>query len=282
MQAVSNELEMDRINDDVTVGLLNDKTNIPTLAKLRAKETGIFSGAQVVHAFADLFQGRGKVECLVMEGHKLKKGDEIVKIEGTAGFCLSIERTLINYLSHLSGVATLTRQFVDAVKPHSAQILATRKTLPGLRDLQLQAVIAGGGRVHRRNLSDGILIKENHQVFEDVLKILETSRQNRSPLHRVEVEVQDFETLEGVLENPPDVIMLDNFSETDLPKAIEKIRKGNKSSKCLIEVSGGITLDRVGTIASFGVDYISVGRLTHSSPSLNMSLDLKSNLSRAL
>jgi len=275
MHAISTELENDRVNDDVTVGLLTDKNNIPTIAKIRAKEAGIFSGIHVVHALTDLFQGRGKIECLVIEGQKLEKGDEIVKIEGAAGFCLSIERTLINYLSHLSGVATLTRQFVDAVKPHSVEILATRKTLPGLRDLQLQAVVAGGGRVHRRNLSDGILIKENHQMFEDVIKLIEKSKQNRSPLHRVEVEIQDFETLERVIENPPDVIMLDNFSEGELAVAIKKIRTGLKSSDCSIEVSGGVTLETVKKIASLGVDFISVGRITHSSSSLNMSLDIQ-------
>jgi len=135
-------------------------------------------------------------------------------------------------------------------------------------------VVAGGGHVHRRSLSDGILIKENHQIFSQPLKLLETSLVNRSPLHRVEIEVQNFDLLDAVLSNPPDVIMLDNFSEQDLPKAVEKIRQHPNSNACRIEVSGGMTLEKVQKIAKLGVDYISVGQLTHSSPSLNMSMDL--------
>lgn len=273
MHAISLELDRDRVNDDVTVSLLAENQFKPTMARLIAREPGIFSGLTVVTAFASLLEGRAYFQCCVSEGDKINAGQELLTVKAEMGLCLSVERTLINYLSHLSGVATQTGKFVEAVKPHPTQILATRKTLPGLRELQLQAVVAGGGRVHRRNLSDGVLIKENHQIFTDLTQLIDRARQNRSPLHKIEVEVQDFQTLEKILENPPDIIMLDNFSEVELPEAIERIRTGKKSAGCKIEISGGVTLEIVGRLASLGVDYISVGRLTHSSSSLNMSLD---------
>ncbi|NBX68322.1 MAG: carboxylating nicotinate-nucleotide diphosphorylase [Proteobacteria bacterium] len=275
MHSISQELEVDRVNDDVTVRLLGDKKNKPCRAILLSKENGVFSGEQVIAAFSGLLDGLAKIESKVREGDRLSPGQEILKISATSELCLTTERTLINYLSHLSGVATLTRQFVEAVKPHHTQILATRKTVPGLRGLQLQAVVAGGGRIHRRSLSDGILIKENHQAFAEPVSLIERAKQERSPLHRVEIEIQDFETLEKVIQNPPDVIMLDNFSESDVSLAVKKIKTNPESASCLIEVSGGMTLEKVGSIAGCGVDYISVGMITHSAPALNMSMDLK-------
>lgn len=275
MHAISAECEGDRVNDDVTVQLLGANKNLPARAILRAKTSGVFAGVSVIQAFQDLFEGQVNIVSKIKDGDLLSEGDELLSMEGPAGRCLSLERTLINYLSYLSGVATVTRKFVEAVKPHPTQILATRKTLPGLRELQLEAVVAGGGRIHRRSLSDGILIKENHQIFEEPKNILERAFWERSPLHRVEIEVQDFSTLDFVLESPPDVIMLDNFSEIDLPRAVQKIRNHAKALNCRIEVSGGMTLEKVAKIAAMKVDYISVGLLTHSSPSLNMSMDLE-------
>ncbi len=275
MHAISVECEVDRVNDDVTVRLLGENQSISARAILRVREAGFFSGSSVIEAFSSLFESRVKVISNIKEGDELKLDQEILRLEGTADQCLSLERTLINYLSYLSGIATLTHSFVEAVKPHPTRILATRKTLPGLRALQLQAVIAGGGHIHRRNLSDGILIKENHQIFLDSYTLLSRARVNRSPLHRIEIEVQDFSLLECVLQKSPDVIMLDNFSESELPRAIQQIRKHTQASHCQIEVSGGMTVDKVAKIAAMGVDYISVGRLTHSSPSLNMSMDLE-------
>lgn len=275
MHAISTELEIDSVNDDVTVQLLKNHQDDRCRAILKVKEPGVFSGKCVVDALGGLFEGRLKIDLKVAEGDTLVPGQAILWLEGSAAQCLSLERTLINYLSYLSGVATLTRKFVEAVQPHSTKILATRKTLPGLRSLQLSAVVAGGGNIHRRSLSDGILIKENHQIFLEPVKLLEHSRRQRSPLHSIEIEVQSFDLLEVILENPPDIIMLDNFSKSELPAAITKIRQHPKGKFCRIEVSGGMTLERVSHIAALGVDFISVGQLTHSSPSLNMSMDLE-------
>lgn len=275
MHTISSELENDSVNGDVTVALLGDSRYLPTLATLKAKEPGVFSGEAVVKAFSYLFENKLQFTSKVKEGDSISVGQEILSFRGDAGHCLSVERTVINYLSHLCGVATLTRKFVDQVKEHQTQILATRKTLPGLRALQLQAVVAGGGRIHRRSLSDGVLIKENHQIFCEPVELLKRSHRERSPLHRVEIEVQDLSLLETVLMNPPEVIMLDNFADKDLSVAVQIIRNHPKGKNCQIEVSGGMNLDRVRKVASFGVDYISVGQITHSSPSLNMSLDLE-------
>lgn len=275
MHFISLDLENDAVNNDVTVELLGERRNLPAKAILKAKEGGVFSGSNVVEAFSCLFEQQVKVSLKVKEGEKIAAGQTLLVMEGTAGECLSLERTLINYLSHLSGIASLTHKFVELVKEYPTQILATRKTLPGLRALQLQAVVAGGGKIHRRSLSDGILIKENHQIFAEPIELLSDAKKISSPLHRVEIEVQSFELLETVLLDPPEVIMLDNFTEEELPQAVSKIRNHPKAKSTKIEVSGGMTLDKVKRIASVGVDYISVGQLTHSSPSLNMSMDIE-------
>ena len=143
-----------------------------------------------------------------------------------------------------------------------------------MRELELQAVVAGGGCVHRRNLSDGILIKENHQVFVSGEELLERARNSRSPLHRIEIEVQDLGLLKAILKNPPDVIMLDNLPLNSLREAVDMIRTQTQG-RTQIEVSGGITPEAVSSISELDIDYISVGRLTHSAPSLDLSLDLK-------
>lgn len=265
------ELQTDRAYDDVTTRLLDVKFP-PCEALIRSKEAGVFCGEAVVQAFKQIYHGEADFHAWATDGKVIEPGATVVQIKTTVGLCLTLERTLINFLAHLSGVATLTRKFVDQIEGFPTKILATRKTLPGLRELQLMAVRAGGGHVHRRNLSDGILIKDNHLAFIGEQDVIRRARGNRSPLHRVEIEVQSLESLEKVLQSPPDVIMLDNFSFEDLKKAIGLI--GNR---CEIEVSGGMDLTKVKAVAAMGVHYISVGQLTHSAPSLNLSLDILPN-----
>lgn len=262
---LENELAVDCARDDVTSRLLGSDGQVRARAVILAREPGVFSGVDVCRAFPG---GEVEVECLVAEGATLEAGMPVVRLRGPVVDCLAIERTLLNFLGHLCGVATMTRRFVDAVAPHKTRILATRKTLPGLRELQLQAVRAGGGFIHRRSLSDGILVKENHLQFLKEDEVVTQAHAQRSPLHRVEVEVQSLKQLEAVLRNPPDIIMLDNFTLEQMRQAIALI-----NGRCEIEVSGGMDLDRVAAIAALGVDSISVGRLTHSAPSLNLSLD---------
>lgn len=265
---IRNALAEDHAADDVTTRLLP-----PTAARaiIRCRQKGVFCGEKIVAAFGQVVTDV-TFESLKKDGARTEIDEPVVQLAGPATQLLSVERTLLNALSHVSGIATRTRSFVDECHPHPTRILATRKTLPGLRALQLYGVTAGGGFIHRRSLSDGILIKENHQVFAGSESLLAKARAIRSPLHRVEVEVQSFSELETALNSEADVIMLDNFGMEELQKAIRRI-----GDKAQIEVSGGITLERVRKIAELGVHYISVGSLTHSVPALDFSLDITPN-----
>lgn len=262
------ELNRDQFADDVTARLLGRDGEKTGSAVIRAKEAGVFSGEAVAGALGELFPGRLATECLEVEGAAFTAGSDLVRLRGTFHRLLSVERTLLNYLTHLCGVATLTRRYVEAAAPHPVRVLATRKTLPGLKELQLQAVRAGGGFVHRRSLSDGILIKENHQSVVPAVELIRRARAVRSPLHRIEVEVQSLETLKELLEDPPEVIMLDNFTPAQIREAVSLV-----GGRAELEISGGVSLETIGELAALGVRYVSVGRLTHSAPAVDLSLD---------
>lgn len=178
---------------------------------------------------------------------------------------------MLNFLTHACGVATGARAYVDAVKPHKTRILATRKTLPGLRALQLHAVVAGGAFVHRRTLADGILIKENHQRYVPVKTLVERSKAQRSPLHRIEVEVQSFDELRALEGSMPDVVMLDNFDDTTVAEAVRWI-----AGRAEVEVSGNMTPERAKKVAAAGADWISAGAITHTVKNVDLSLDWRS------
>ncbi|NBX91693.1 MAG: carboxylating nicotinate-nucleotide diphosphorylase [Proteobacteria bacterium] len=272
---ILDELETDRFQDDVTAQLLETKQYTNGKSIVSTREDGIFSGAAIVQAFHEIFQGTLSLDLKVQESSQIHKGQSLLILKGPLGTLLSVERTLLNFLGHSCGIASLTRKFVDAVQPHPTRILATRKTLPGLRDLQLNAVVAGGGSIHRRSLSDGILIKDNHTALEKAEVLLKRAQSCHSPLHGTELEVQNFSLLQSVLklEQRPQIIMLDNFSQTELKEAVRLIRQSDPS--CKIEASGGVNLNTVSEIAAAGVDFISVGRLTHSAASLNLTLDFE-------
>lgn len=266
-ELLSREWTTDRVSDDVTAALLGAAGEAPAVALVKSREAGVFAGRDWIRAHDQLCPDV-RFEALLQDGDTLAAGTEVARLAGPVGRCLSLERTLLNGLSHLCGIATLTRQFVCAVPP-STKILATRKTLPGLRELQLAAVVAGGGHVHRRSLSDGILIKDNHLAVLGEQECLERAKHRRSPLHRVEIEVQSLASLEKALPLAPDVVMLDNLTVDEMREAIARIGK-----RCEIEISGGVSLDTIGALARLGVDYISIGRLTHSVKALDLTLDI--------
>ncbi len=270
---IQSALREDAVHDDVTTALLGDKRFQAATAQLVAKQAGVFSGVEFVAAFQTVWGPGTRFTCLKREGAELAKGDVIVTMEGAAGDILRAERTLINGLSHACGVATLTRRFVERVDGLNVSVLATRKTLPGLRDLELPAVAAGGGKIHRRSLSDGILIKENHQYWLSSEKILQNAKTMRSPLHRIEIEIQTLAEIEPALAQGPDVLLLDNFSVDDLLKAVRQI-----DGRALTEASGGVNLETVRAIAETGVNAVSVGALTHSVTALDISLDFVGSL----
>ncbi len=270
---IQRALEEDDVTADVTTALLGLRQRTTAQAVLKAKRPGVFSGREYVESFARVWGGGLKLETSVTEGTQLAANDVIVKIAGPAGEILRAERTLINGLALSCGVATLTAEFVSRVGNLPTTILATRKTLPGLRPLQLPAVVAGGGRIHRRSLSDGILIKENHQAWGTEAEIVGLAKASRSPLHRIEIEIQDFAGLERALAARPDIILIDNFNLADLAKAVRIVNE-----QCETEASGGVTLELVRAIAETGVNYVSVGALTHSAKALDISLDFVERL----
>jgi len=240
-----------------------------------AKGDGVIAGLPVAAAAMTALDDEISFDTLVAEGQKVTDGTPIAEVEGRLAPILSCERVALNFLQRLSGIATLTREFVDAVQDTNAVILDTRKTTPGLRALERYAVRAGGGRNHRFALADGILIKDNH---------IEAAKQNgtphlgdlvrevrRSAPHtlRIEIECTDVEQVAQALEGGADVILLDNMDVEGIRAALRVI-----NGRAQVEASGGVTLDNVEAIARTGVEFISVGRLTHSAPALDISLEV--------
>jgi nicotinate-nucleotide pyrophosphorylase (carboxylating) len=213
---------------------------------------------------------------LMEDGNTIHPGDRIARVDGLMRCILAAERTALNFLQHLSGIATLTSRFVEAIKGLPCRILDTRKTIPGWRLLEKYAVRCGGGYNHRLGLYDGILIKDNHLAAlgggpEAIRQAVRAAREKNGPDVPVEVEVENLEMLEVALAFQPDIILLDNMS---LDKLGEAVRRRNEiSRKVKLEASGGITLDNVRAVAETGVDRISVGALTHSAPALDIALD---------
>jgi nicotinate-nucleotide pyrophosphorylase (carboxylating) len=234
-----------------------------------------------------------KFEALVEDGARVAPGDRLAIVSGLMEFILTGERTALNFLQHLSGIATLTRKYVDAIAGLPCKILDTRKTLPGWRLLEKYAVRCGGGHNHRMGLFDGILVKDNHLTgLGPKLKglflaikshlVAEISAQLRSYLESsfslpgaMEIEVESLEQLQWALSCLPDMVLLDNMPPEQLRQAVEI--RNSSNSKVLLEASGGITLETVRAIAETGVDRISIGALTHSAPALDIALDLVRN-----
>lgn len=261
-------------HDITTKAIVARGTNVRCV--LRARKDGVLAGlAPCMLAFA-LCVPDAQLELEVNDGALLKEGQSIATISGEASGILTAERTGLNFLIHLSGIATMTRRYVDAVRDTSAKICDTRKTLPGLRTLQKYAVRKGGGHNHRFGLDDAILIKDNHiAVAGSIETALRLARQNSGHMVRVEIEVDSLAQLDEVLafqkkNGGVDVVMFDNFALPDLKKAVKKV-----DGVLVTEASGGVTLETVKAIAETGVDYISVGALTHSAPALDIGLDFE-------
>jgi nicotinate-nucleotide pyrophosphorylase (carboxylating) len=237
-----------------------------------------------------------KFQPLVQDGDRVQRGDRLATVVGIMQFILMTERIALNFLQHLSGIATLTRRFVDAVAGLPCQILDTRKTTPGWRLLEKYAVRCGGGHNHRMGLYDGILIKDNHlaalgggkealgqaaraaatkQIYPPVEMGKAARTKSRKRIHApVEIEVEKFNHLKWAFLQNPDIILLDNMPLDKLHEAV--LRRNKKAHYIQLEASGGITLDNVRAVAETGVDRISVGALTHSAPALDIALDYES------
>jgi len=207
----------------------------------------------------------------IFDGVRLHKGQSIAVVQHNARVILSCERVILNFLQRMSGIATLTRQFVDAVAGTKARILDTRKTSPGLRVIDKYAVRCGGGQNHRLDLSDGVLLKSNHIVLAGGTQAaLERAHRNRRGAQPIEIEVRNLDELEQSLANGAEVVLLDHMSVEDVKRAVDRCASLQK--RVPVECSGGITLANVRAYAETGVDFISVGAITHSAVAVDMSL----------
>ena len=258
------------------LGLAGDITSAATIpADARAsggiatRKAGVAAGVQLVEAAFKALDADARVDVLVADGGSLKPGDVIARISGNARALLGAERVALNFLGHLSGIATLTRAYVDRIKGTHARIIDTRKTTPGLRALEKHAVRAGGGLNHRFGLFDAILIKDNHiAAAGGIANAMAGIRQRAGHMVKIEVEVTSLPELEEALAHSPDAVLLDNMPVTLLKSAVDRV-----GGRTITEASGGVTLDSVRQVAETGVDLISVGALTHSAPNLDVGLD---------
>jgi nicotinate-nucleotide pyrophosphorylase (carboxylating) len=239
---------------------------------VRARKAGVVAGLDAATLAGWLIDPDMVFEVSAHDGARVGAGETILEIEGAARSVLTAERTMLNFIGRLSGIATLTRAYVDAVAGMGVIIASTRKTTPGLRALEKRAVRLGGGGPHRYGLNDAVLIKDNHiAAAGGVREALEKARRAVGHLTAIEIEVESIDQLKLALVAPviPSAIMLDNFSLGDLRNAV-KLAKG----QALLEASGGITMETVFAVAESGVDVISIGALTHSAPALDVGLDV--------
>lgn len=214
-----------------------------------------------------------RVERCMADGERAKPGDVLWIAEGATRSLLMAERTALNFVQRMSGTATLTRRFVDALPQNPlTRIVDTRKTTPGLRFLERYAVRCGGGHNHRDNLGSAVLIKDNHIVAAGgVSAAIERAKKHAPHTSRIEIEVESLEMLDEALDTGADVVMLDNFANDQIAVAVERAH-----GRAIVEVSGGISLERIPALAAAGVDVISVGALTHSAPAADIGLDIES------
>ena len=261
--------------EDIGPGDVTTKAIIPKAqkvkAKIIAKEGGVIAGLFVAKEVFRQVDRRIKFMPAVAEGARVKKGKVIAEIFGSASGILTAERTALNFLQHLSGIATLTSKFVARVKAQGSRvkILDTRKTIPGLRLLEKYAVKVGGGINHRMGLYDAVLIKDNHlKIVGGVKRAVEKARASLGPKKTIEVEAKDLAQVKEAIAAKVDRILLDNMKVKTLRVAVNLCKK----VKVKTEASGGVSLDNVGAIAKTAVDYISIGALTHSAPALDLSL----------
>lgn len=234
-----------------------------------ARQSGIIAGMDCARIAFRLADSGIRFAVSSGDGQYVKAGDRLAAVEGNARAILSAERVALNFVGHLSGIATATHALVEAARPHKARICCTRKTTPGLRSLEKYAVKAGGGSNHRYGLDDAVLIKDNHiAVAGGIAQAVTSARAAVGHMVKIELEVDTLAQLREALNLPIDAVLLDNMSPKELSEAVALV-----GGRIPAEASGGVTLNTVNAIAASGVDYISAGSITHSAPSLDVALD---------
>jgi nicotinate-nucleotide pyrophosphorylase (carboxylating) len=247
----------------------------PMTARVVAKEELVLAGLAVASEVFHLADPRLAVALVAADGQKLSKGSEVLRIEGSSHGILLAERVMLNLLQRLSGTATLTRRFVDAIEGTGARLLDTRKTTPGLKLLEKYAVRCGGGVNHRLTLGDGVLLKENHLAAAGGIRAAVEAARRVSPiLVKIEVEVETLDQLQACLELPDiDGVLLDHMALEQLREAVAL--RDRSGRRLFLEASGNLTLARARAVAETGVDFLSVGALTHSAPAVDLSLRME-------
>ncbi|MBU0580300.1 MAG: carboxylating nicotinate-nucleotide diphosphorylase [Candidatus Margulisbacteria bacterium] len=272
-KVVQEALAEDLANKDVTTNIFISTKKIAE-AMILAKAPGVVAGLAVAAQVFKQLDHRLKLKFFVKDGQPVIPGQQIMQISGAARAILSGERVALNFLQHLSGIATTTSSFVQALKGTKAKILDTRKTIPGLRLLEKYAVRQGGGCNHRLDLSKMILIKDNHLALSSatIEKGIQIAKR-KYPHLKIEVEAQSLNDVKKLIQLNVDVLMFDNMQLAELKKAVKLAKRANP--KLILEASGNMAIDKIKKVAKCGVDYISVGMLTHSPKALDLSLKLK-------
>ncbi|MGI5892052.1 MAG: carboxylating nicotinate-nucleotide diphosphorylase [Bacillota bacterium] len=260
-------LKEDITNEDITTNAIITKKQTGR-AELICKAEGIIAGLDVFNRVFELLDSRIEFQCFFQDGDKVKKGDLLGILQGDMAAILTGERTALNYLQHMSGIASYTKILADELVGSKTKLLDTRKTTPNMRIFEKYAVKVGGGYNHRYNLSDGVLIKDNHiSAAGSIAKAVSLARSYGSFVRKIEVETENLEMVKEALAAGADIIMLDNMDDETMKKAVEII-----ADKAITECSGNVTKARLKKISEIGVDYVSCGALTHSAPILDISL----------
>jgi len=262
-------IKEDRVKEDATTRLVTNSSKVSV--GIFFKEDGILCGNKILNHIIKKIDENIKIKWDYKEGDRVKKGSLVAIVQGPGNRIIAYERILLNFIQKLSGVATLTKSFVDTLANKKIQILDTRKTTPGWRHLEKYAVVVGGGKNHRMNLAESILIKDNHIKFcEGIEVVLDKIEKSKTNL-RIEVEVSSLNELEKIVKFNINQIMLDNFKIREISKAIKMIRS---TSKAKIELSGNIKQKDLKSLSSYDIDFISIGKLTHSAPFLDISMNV--------
>ena len=252
---------------DSTTDLLIPEDDVSS-AYFVAKDEGVIAGLEVALRVFTLLDENIQTETLLKDGDKVKKGDIIARFKGNTAAMLKAERTSLNLIQHMSGIATYTNKCAELIKGTNASITDTRKTLPGLRPLQKYSVAAGGGKNHRYNLSDAAMLKDNHiDAYGGITPAVTALREKAGHMLKVEVEARTLNDVQEALDCKIDVIMLDNMTCDEMKKAVELV-----NGRAKLEASGNVTLENIRQVAETGVDIISLGALTHSVKAFDISM----------
>ncbi|MBS4760633.1 MAG: carboxylating nicotinate-nucleotide diphosphorylase [Clostridium sp.] len=266
---IKNALKEDIGFGDITTDFLYSKNDLIT-AHLNTREDGVVCGLDIFKKVFEILSNDVKITTYFVDGDLIKKGDKIASVTGPSRAVLTGERTALNYMQRMSGIATETRKYQNAIKPFKARITDTRKNTPGFRMFEKYAVMTGGARLHRFNLSDCVMIKDNHiKHAGSITKAIELLKINNSHAHKIEVECDTYEQVCEALAAGCDIIMLDNMTIPEMKKCVETINK-----RAIVEASGNVKINTVNEIASTGVDVISTSAIVAQAHVLDLGLDI--------